>query len=241
MSFEGHIAGEAQRELVTGYALGALSAAEAAELAVHLEECEGCRGYLAWLAPAIDVLPASVEQLRPSAGVRNAVMAEVNADAHAATVEAETRAYGSRPRRTGWRAWVLRPVTGFATTALVVAAIGGYLLHGSDTSSRSAVPAVASGTLPAGAASGTLDRIDGSGTLVVDKLPKLPRGRVYEAWIQRGSTRIPQGPFHLRPDGTQKVVLPDSLDGADAVLVTQEPQGGSDAPTGRAILRANLH
>jgi anti-sigma-K factor RskA len=238
VSVSEHVAGEPQREALAAYALGSLEEREAEELALHLESCEACRNYLQWLRPAVDTLPASVEQLRPSPAVRQAILAEVNADARASASPTPAR---PRNARVGWRGLLLRPATGFAATALALAGIAGYLINGSGGgTAHSTVAAVATGPLAPAAASAHLDRVDGSGTLVVDRLPRLPRNRVYEVWVQRGGTVSPESTFVLRRDGTANAAVPGPLDGANAVLVTQEPHGGSDTPTGPVLLRAQL-
>jgi anti-sigma-K factor RskA len=228
-----------RREDIAAYALGALPPAEAAELERHLQGCERCREYERWLRPALDLLPASVEQVRPSAGVREAIMAEVRADADAAA--AGTRARRSRRQRQGWRGFVLRPAAALAAGLAVVAAgAGGYLLHGSGGASHSRVAAVPTSAAPSGSVSAWLDRVDGSATLAVSKMPPLPVDRVYEVWVQRGRQTSAQSTFILRRDGTANAAVPGPLDGASAVLVTEEPRGGSDQPTGAPLLRATL-
>ncbi len=237
MSDHDHVSEESQRELLSAYSLGALAEPDAVALRVHLDECEACRRYLQWLQPAVDILPASVEQLRPSPKVREAILAEVNADAEASSVV--SAAPEPRPARPAWPALILRPVTGFAAAALLVAGIAGYLIHAPSGAEHTTIAAQPTGSVARGEVVASLDRVDGSGTLVVDHLPRLPNGRVYEVWVQRGAEMSPESTFVLRRDGTQQAAV-GNLDGADAVLVTQEPHGGSDAPTTRPLLRADL-
>lgn len=227
---------EPERETLASYALGALDPGEAANLELHVESCERCREYLRWLRPAIELLPASVDQLRPSPKVREAILAEVHADAAAAGPVRRPR----RSRSFAWQGLLLRPATGFAAAALVVAAIGGYALHGSDGAKHSTVAAVPTAAAPQGTVQASLDRVDGSATLVVNRMPRLTRNRVYEVWAQHGSKMTPESTFVLRRDGSANAAVPGPLDGASAVLVTEEPSGGSDAPTGPPLLSAAL-
>jgi anti-sigma-K factor RskA len=238
MIFRGHVAEEPQRELLTAYSLGALEDAEAAELRAHLDGCDECRGYLEWLQAAVDLLPASVEQLRPSPEVREAILAEVDADASAAALQ-DSHARRPTTTRSRWRGLLLRPATGFAAAALLVAAIAGYEIGKPDSPTRTTIQARAVGSADPRTVSASLDRVDGSGTLVVDHLPALPSRRVYEVWVQRDGTMKPESTFVLRRDGSQDAAVRD-LNGADAVLVTQEPHGGSQTPTTRPLLRADL-
>ena len=237
MIFRGHVADESQRELLTAYSLGALEDAEGAEVKAHLESCDECRGYLEWLQAAVDLLPASVEQLRPSPEVREAILAEVDADAAAAAPAQESPV--RRPSRSGWRGLLLRPATGLAAAALVVAGIAGYEIGKPGGSTHTTIEAKATGAAAPGTVSASLDRVDGSGTLVVNRLPALPQGSVYEVWVQREGKMTPESTFVLRSDGSQDAAVRD-LNGANAVLVTQEPKGGSSSPTTAPLLRADL-
>jgi hypothetical protein len=45
----------------------------------------------------------------------------------------------------------------------------------------------------------------------------------------------------LGDDGTAEAAVPGPLEGADAVLVTREPRGGSRRPTSAPILEAALN
>jgi anti-sigma factor RsiW len=207
----------------------------AAELEAHLATCERCQEYLRWLAPAVELLPASVEQVRAPRAVRKAVMAEVRADA--------ARQSSAAPRRArSWFGLSLRPALALAATlALVVAGVGGYLLRGSGGGGQtSVIAAQPTAAAKPGTISASLDRSDGSATLVVKRMPKLPPRSVYEVWLQRGQTMEPQSTFVLSRDGTANAAVPGPLSGASAVLVTKEPRGGSDAPTSAPLLRASL-
>ena len=73
------------------------------------------------------------------------------------------------------------------------------------------------------------------------KLPPPPAGHVYQVWLDRGG-KAPEPTsalFSTRRDGTASVDVPGSLEGVRAVMVTDEPSGGSPKPTGRIILTAS--
>ncbi len=67
------------------------------------------------------------------------------------------------------------------------------------------------------------------GTLHVVKLPGLPPDKDYQAWIQRDGDMEPSSTFDVREDG--EVAIDGSLEGADGVYITREPEGGSEEPT----------
>ena len=93
-------------------------------------------------------------------------------------------------------------------------------------------------TIQASAGSAELQITDGHGDLIVHRLPQLPTGRIYEMWVQRGSAApTPTGTlFAVRANGSAAVGVPGSLSGVSAVLVTQEPAGGTLAPTSAPVI-----
>ena len=82
---------------------------------------------------------------------------------------------------------------------------------------------------------------DGHGRLVASDLPAPPNGRVYQVWLDKGG-KAPEPTnalFSTRRDGSASVDVPGSLEGVRAVMVTDEPVGGSTKPTGRLLLTAS--
>jgi anti-sigma-K factor RskA len=227
---------ERLRDDLAAYSLGALPEGEAAALARHLEGCEACRDRLEWLRPAVDQLPASVEQRTPPERLRESLMAAVRADAAEPAAER-----GREPRRSWWdglRTAMLRPATGLAVAVvLVVGVAAGYALRGGDESELVTAQAI-SASAPAAAA--TLERHGDSATLHVSELPPIGRDEVYEVWVQRDGAMEPSSTFVLEGDGTASAAIPESLDDAEAVLVTAEPRPGSEQPTTEPLLQATL-
>jgi anti-sigma-K factor RskA len=228
-----HRDGEELRDDLAAYALGALERDEVIRLERHLEDCETCRDRLQWLRPAVDQLPAAVEQRTPPERLRKSLMATVRAEAAATAAPAA--------RRSSWwdglRAAMLRPATGMAVLiVLVVGVATGYLVRGEDGDSEF-IPARSGSAVTASA---TLERHGDSGTLHVNELPPLDRDEVYEVWIQRGDVMEPASTFVLRGDGSAEAAVPGPLDDAEAVLVTAEPRPGTSQPTGEPVLEASL-
>ena len=228
---------ERYRGDLAAYALGALEERDAAELESHLAKCEACRVELRWLQPAVDLLPRTIEQLEPPAGLRRRLMATVRAEAGDAS---PSRIEAAPPRsRRAWGALIRRPATAVAASALlVVGAAAGYLLH-EPRESSSVVAARPSPAAPPNLA-GTLERSDGSAILTMSQLPALPANDVYEVWVKRDGTLEPSSLFVPRRDRTAEAAVAGPLDDADAVLVTREPRGGSRQPTSPPLLRADL-
>jgi anti-sigma-K factor RskA len=234
VSDAGRLEHEDLRDDLAAYSLGALGDAESTRLEAHLAECESCREWLRWLTPAIDALPAAVPQHSPPPGLRERLMAEVEADAAPAAPPEPSR------RRFGGFRLAMRPAAALAAVALIAGGVGvGYLARGDEeqasTFVEAEVPAQFTGQVAA-----TLERRGDAGTLHVDQLPPPGEDEVYEVWIQRDGTMEPGALFVPHSDGTAEAAIPHSLDGAEAVLVTREPHRGSSEPTSAPVLTVSL-
>lgn len=228
-----------RREDLAAYTLGALDERAAAELEAHLAECEACTEYLGWLQPAVDLLPASVPQTEPPRRLQKNLMKTVRAEA--AQAEAAERGARGERSRWSWRGLVLRPATGFAALAVLVAgAITGYALR--DTGpERSFTEARAAASMPQGAVSATVEHgAGGDAILHVSAIPALDDGHVYQAWVQRDGRIEAAIAFRPNEDGTYEAALGDSLSGAEAVAVTEEAGEGETRPSKALVLTAPL-
>ena len=212
-------------EDLVAYALGALEPGEAADFERHLGGCEQCRRELRWFEPAVQSLPESVERQEPPPLLRAALRAEVRADAQA---QAPARA----EKRRSW-SWFLRPAMAFAVVILAVALVAGYEI-GKGGSGGSGSPTVLSAS-EHGIEVKMVQEGDG-GTLHLANLHQLPPDKVLEAWVRREGTVEPV-PALLVPDrkGEAETTIAD-MSGVDTVMVTEEPQGGSEEPTSPAIV-----
>lgn len=209
---------------IAAYLLGSLESGEAAEMEQHLAACEECRTELEWLRPAAQMLPETVERVEPPAQLRSRIIGEVEADV--GRKQSGIRFGG------GIRALGLRPATGLAALALLVAGVAGYAIR--DSGSGSSTTTVAAGHAPGVTAK--MVRDGDSGTLRLANVHQLPSGEVLQAWIQRGK-RIESAKTLFVPnrDGTATAVI-DDMQGADTVMVTAEPRGGSSYPTSEPIV-----
>lgn len=209
-------------EDLAAHALGALEPGRAAELEQHLEGCERCRAELRWLTPAARALSESVERVEPPPRLRARLIAEVEADARPAP----------EPRRSRFRWPLLRPAIGFAAVALVVAAVLGYAFGGDSGGGGEST--IAAGQAP-GVTATMVDEGDG-GTLRLANVHQLPDGKVLEAWVQRdGEVEAVPALFVPDHEGRASTQLPP-MDGVEAVMVTAEPKGGSEEPTGEPLI-----
>lgn len=222
---------EAHRDELAAYLLGALEPGETAALEQHLAGCEECRAELEWLRPAVQTLPESVEAAEPPVGLRARIMAEVEADVDAK----RERATAGFRRQRRFPAW--RPLAGLAVVALLAAAVAGYAIRdGGDGGSDATTVAV--GKPPAVTAE--MVREGDTGTLRLENLHQLPADEILQAWVQRGE-RVESAKTLFVPnaDGTATAAI-DGMEGVDAVMVTAEPRGGSEQPTGKPIVAVEL-
>ena len=215
MSAEGH---ERWSDELAAYALDSLSADEAREVEAHLAECERCRTELRWLEPAVDVLAEAVPQETAPPRLRESLLETVNE---------ESRPNGRKGWRRLWPSWATRPVTALAATALIAAGIAGYALRGGDEETMQPGPQMA------------LDRQGDSGTLRVTNLPE-PKDGVYQVWIQHGDDVEPSSAFVTDAEGAAATTIPADLAGADAVMVTLEPERGREHPSGEPLMQTDL-
>lgn len=249
MNADLHSDRERLNEDLAGYALSALEPVEAEVLELHLKSCDSCRERLRWLYPALDLLPASVEQVSPPETLRETLMAVVrdeagNAAAERAPAAAEpARAPQKRSRWQGFGEIFMRPALGLAVVVVLIAgAATGYVLRGSDpaaTPENTFVEAKPTRGAPPGA-SATLERHGDSATLHVNQMPELDRDQIYEVWVQRGGVMEPASTFVLGRDGSAEAAVPGPLQGAEGVYVTTEPYPGSARPTSPPVLAAEF-
>ena len=210
-------------EDLAAYVVGNLDQADRIAFEAHLDQCGRCRSDLDWLSPAAGVLAASVPQ-------RRRTLAAARSVPRADTSEPRWRSRAGAPRLAALGA------ASAAVAAAIVLAVG--LLADENGPGSSTVAVQPAGALQAGAG-GQLVVRDGTATLEIARMPPLPSSEVYEAWVQRDGALEPSSTFIVDRNGTGAVTIP-GVDGADRVMVTREPRGGSDRPTTAPLLEAPL-
>lgn len=214
------------------YLLGALNPREAAEFERHLEGCERCQGELRWLEPAVQTLPETVERTEPPPQLREALMAEVRRDA-----QVEARAQERPAPAAPWRRWLLKPAVGFAVLALLVAGVVGYEVGkdgGGGNGDRIAFEE------EIGPMTVTMIQEGAGGKLELAGVPQPPEGKVFEAWVEREG-KVEAVPALLVPDrhGHAETTIAD-MSGVKTLMVTVEPRGGSETPTGEPVMEMDV-
>lgn len=213
-------------EDAAAYVLGALEPAEAEAFRRHLAGCAACQKEVAELEQVTGSLADTTARYAVPRDLRRRVLTEVRATPKAADhASAPTRRW-SMPR-IAWGGAVA------AAAVVVIAVVLVIALSGGGSSAR---------TIQASTGSAQLQIADGRADLIVHRLPQLPAGRIYEMWVQRGSTTpTPTGTlFAVTSSGTAAVGVPGGVNGVSAVMVTQEPAGGTPAPTTAPVIVARL-
>ena len=208
----------------------------------HLTRCASCADKVAELQFVGDALLSGVTQLTAPPPIRDRVMAVVRAESSLllAAGHGADRLEPVAPRRR--LSWLSRPlpVAGLASIALALGVGGGALLTGGDggVTPRTVVAKVEA----AGATANVRLTSDGA-KLRVAGMPAPDEGRVYQVWLDHGDGRTPRPTdalFSVSRDGHATVDVPGDLDKVKAVLVTDEPLGGSRIPTRSPVISATL-
>jgi anti-sigma-K factor RskA len=80
---------------------------------------------------------------------------------------------------------------------------------------------------------------DHRAVLMAEGMPPVPEDKTFQIWVIEDDVPQPSGLFEVREDRVA-VVVENPVDGADAIAVTVEPDGGSPQPTTDPMLIARL-
>lgn len=245
------------RELAGAYALEALSPDERREVNAHLAECNLHEEFAALRATA-SLLAYAAEEREPTFELRSRIMAAIGApDGALASIPAPMAPptpapIPFRPRRRS------RGFSYSAALAAAFAAIAFGMFVWNMSLLREPEPTGASGpsfeapraqnvaitrVVATGPAQGTmLSYIDDQqlSVLEVVGLTPLQPGRIYEIWTLRGKVVTGVTTFVVAADGTARIGFASALADGDTVAVTEEPAGGSLAPTTEPIFALQI-
>lgn len=212
----------------------------------HLHRCAPCADKVAELQFVGDALLSGVTQLTAPGQVRERVMRVVRAESElllAAGHGADRPEPAPERRRRRFGLLALRPLpaAALASVALALGVGGGALLSGGGDGGVNPRTVVAKVT--ASGASASLRMSGGGAKLVVAHMPAPAEGRVYQVWLDHGGGTTPQPTdalFSVSRAGHASVDVPGDLKTVKAVLVTDEPLGGSRIPTRAPVIAATL-
>jgi hypothetical protein len=224
------------------YVLRAMPDGEWEQYADHASNCAVCTAKIAELGFVSDALLNAVPQLSAPPEIRSRVMAVVQAESElllAAGPMADRPIQREPARRFGLLRLGAWPAAVLASALLLVGIGGGALLVGSG---EQAAPqrTIACAAAPDGS-SCQMRVTGGDAKLVVAGLAPPPEGRIYQLWLDRGGAapEPTEALFSVR-NGRASVAVPGNLKGVRQVLVTDEPLGGSEAPTRQPVIAATI-
>ncbi len=225
------------------YVLCAMPDGEWETFEAHLAQCLFCADKVAELRFVGDALLSGVPQLTAPPPVRDRVMAIVRAESElllAAGHGADRPERVVPKRRFGLFSLRPLPAVGLASVALALGIGGGALLYGGD---GAVTPRTVVAKVDAAGATANVRLTSDGAKLRVAGMPAPAEGRVYQVWLDHGNGRTPQPTdalFNVSRTGHATVDVPGNLDGVKAVLVTDEPLGGSRIPTRAPVISATL-
>jgi len=241
-----HGANDAERfeDLKDAYALGALPEAERRWFEGYLAANPELSPEVEDLVSAANLLALAPGEVEPPPSLRENLLARIGGDASTTTYETRPEP----PRSGGPSRWV----RSLAAAAAILAVVGGLSawnlslrsenedLRESYEDLQGQVEGPQTYRLSGPGGEGEVVRLEeGRGVLVAQNLEEPPEGKVYEAWVLRDGVPEPAGIF-VPSDGSAAVAIEASLEGADAVAVTVEPEGGSPMPTSDVLLTAEI-
>jgi Anti-sigma-K factor rskA len=220
------------------YLLDLLDGEQKAAFLEHSQSCAVCRDEIGALQAAVDALPTTVPQLAAPEHIKRLVMTTVRGEATNPKSRPAPRGPG---RLRGWLSYrqppSRRPALALAATLLVAAGVGiGTQLSSSTGGATQVVSAEV--TIPGARA--MLHQSAGHDWLTVAGMPQPSAGHVYEVWVKHpgGPAQPTSSLFVPTTSGVATAAVPSDLGRASEVMVTQEPAGGSQAPTSTAVIVA---
>jgi hypothetical protein len=220
---------EALHDLTAAYALHALDPEEERAYEEHLSRCERCRAELADLTEGATALAYAADGPQPPPGLRDRILAQARAERENVV-----------PLRPRWA--VPAAVTAVAAVAAAVAlAVWATSLSNRLDRERGERRAQERAAAILGDPASRRVHIEGGrgslvvtptgdGALVLARLRHARPGKTYEAWVAKGGAPTPAGTFEGGDDVTAVALDRPVPDGA-TVMVTEEKDGGVDAPT----------
>ena len=233
-------------DLKDAFVLGALPESERREFEEYLIEHPERQAEIDDLSTVAGLLALSPDEQEPPPELRRSIMDLVEAEA-------------GRPRVESW-SWLARMQEFLGVRGLALGAAAAMLVIGlfswnmilqseirdmqgqiqSRQSAQDSQTVALEGSGAARGAQAELVVLEGDqAVLVAEDMPPPPEGKTFQIWVIEGDVPKPSGLFEPDKDRVAAVVE-KPLEGADAVAVTVEPEGGSAKPTTEPMLTAKL-
>jgi len=247
--------------LLAAYAIG--DATLDAPTRTHLLACQTCQQTLREYSGVVQMLPFDAPPVAPPPALRDRLIAAVQAETMQATSGSTTRT--SAPPASAQARKRRGPIIGlrvaFGTALVVIVALLGWNISlqqqlASQTTALTANregwqtlvgmlndPTLVSYRMSGSVAQGTVWGVPQRelACLMIENLPAPPSGQIYQVWLRNGKSWSSAGTFEFRPGNRWFMIRPmQAFSNYSAVLVTTEPAGGSEWPTGPALIQGDL-
>lgn len=218
------------------YVLGALDAEEMAAFESHLDTCSECQAEIKLLGEALTMM-AYADAEAPPPQVREKVLAAIESEESSGVVEL-------RPRRSLSR-YLIPAVAAVVLLSWATVAIFGENPVDEVLAAPDAVDIELTATDAYTDQVPVLARVvfsDSENAAVVEfaGLPTPPANMTYQLWLLDDDGRGSAGTFRPDRNGAATVRLDAEARSGQTVGITQEPSGGSPAPTGDVLFFAEL-
>ena len=237
---------EAVDELAAAFALGAVNRDEERAVSAHLATCGQAHSDAHSLIGAGMVVPASLDPVVPSDGLRTRLMATIaeTPQEHRTRAVVQAPPEPVEPRRSWWQ---LSPLPSALAAVALAAAVGlgawGVSLNEQLADRDAALAAIASADavhpIAGEAGSAVLVEVDDSALFVAEDLAELPDDQLYQFWlIDADGNALPAGTL----DDTDGVVLSplDQEVGAAVTFAVTLERTPVDAPTSAPVLAGEI-
>lgn len=236
-------------ELLAAYALDAVDDEERAAIEAHLATCDR-HEEVTELRAASAALATLAEEREPSADLEARILADARGVADAPSL-ASVEGSPNRPPEpvrlpertshegTGRGRSLVLPAAIAAAVLLVAVGFGaGAFLAGGDGDDDGGSQIVQ--TVSTGERWMRAEATEGDATVKVTLagLRRLPESEGYQVWAIRDGGWLSLGVCNTDEDGWWAGDFDFALEPEDALAVTVEPAGGSERPTGEALLRS---
>ncbi|MDQ3856395.1 MAG: anti-sigma factor [Chloroflexota bacterium] len=237
---------EEVQENIPALVLGALDEPDAEAVRQHVSRCAACSSEAGAYSRTTDALNLAVEPVELPQGFHSRLLARATAPDDVITFPTAPK---RRPARLPWAlaaaclllalglgAWSWRLNTQVRAERAYIAYMAQFIARPDVSATRmTASSATTQGRLYATAKG---DRA----MLVLADLPALPRGKVYQIWLNAPGVKDTAGTFEPLADGDACVYVHPrtSLSRYKSIGITIEPKGGSPGPTSPRIIGAEL-
>jgi anti-sigma-K factor RskA len=234
-------------DLKEAYALNALSDDERRSVEAYLETHPEAQSEIEELQSIASLLALAPEDRQPPPELRQRLLSAVEAEAGPvrATLRGEEResTMGERVRDL----FAVRNVAWGLAAALLVGLVSWNALLRTELnelrdagSGEMQTMQFSGAAIPEDASAEVLAFSRSDAVLVAEDLPKLEQGETLQIWvIDKDDHPHPAGVFEPR-DGMITVPVDGSLEDAEAIAVTVEPEGGSEQPTSDPMMTAEV-